>query len=310
MSLHLVNWTAQKILWNMTVEIEERCFLVGCARSGTTLLQSFLASHPHIASFPESHFFANFKPESRLANLLGFPDTRMWPNLRLFSETLEAQGYQVSLPKILWPRSRLPQAFIQCLDDLTAQMNGRIWVEKTPRHILYVDRIERFLPEARFIHIIRDARDVIASLYEVTHEAPEEWGSSGGRSLALCTAQWLRSVKQTLQYEELERHHIVFFDDLTHNTEACLKDICNFLKIEYDPEMISGRRGQVKNLVGAGEFWKAGVIDEEVRRDGVNKKFLRHFSSTEQDYIDEKVASVMATVRVRAEEALSARASR
>ena len=41
------------------IKIKDRIFIVGCPRSGTTLLQSLLAAHPQIHSFPETHFFPN-----------------------------------------------------------------------------------------------------------------------------------------------------------------------------------------------------------------------------------------------------------
>ena len=138
----------------------KRIFLVGAPRSGTTILQSLLAAHPEVISFPESKFFhyllydqfagkwpsrmeAFFKDEIKRPELLkDFDD----------SQTVET--------KANW--------FVGVLDGLAAEQNKSIWLEKTPEHIYFIDDIERFLPDAKFIHILRNGMDTIASMYEAT----------------------------------------------------------------------------------------------------------------------------------------------
>lgn len=87
--------------------IQARLFLVGCPRTGTTLIQSLLAAHSQIASFPESHL------------LLAGGGTR-------------------------WGQT--------------------IWLEKTPLHLLYIKQFEQFIPGVKFIHLLRNGADVVASL--------------------------------------------------------------------------------------------------------------------------------------------------
>lgn len=280
----------------MTDNIRGRYFLVGCARSGTTLLQSLVASHSSIASFPETHFFSNLESNSRWVRTLGFPGRGLKQNFRKFSESLDRQGYRAAMPAILWPKSKLPQAFVNCLDDLAAQMSSLIWLEKTPMHVFQIDLIKRHVPDAKFIHIIRNSRDVVASLYEVTRKAPEDWGSPGGRSIEKCVAQWNRSIIQSFIHEGMEDHHIVYFDDLTDNPAACLQGVCKFLEVEYEREMLTLRKQQVNSLLTEGEFWKTGIGENKIQRDTRNRKFYELFTSSEQSFIDERTAVNMEKV--------------
>ena len=144
---------------------------MGCPRSGTTILQSLLAAHPEVISFPESKFF-HYLLDDQLAGKLPsrmeafFKDEIKRPELlKNFddSQTVET--------KASW--------FVGVLDGLAAEQNKSIWLEKTPEHIYFIDDIERFLPDAKFIHILRNGMDTIASLYEATCSLNELWGLVG-----------------------------------------------------------------------------------------------------------------------------------
>ncbi|MEQ8960988.1 MAG: sulfotransferase [Coleofasciculus sp. C2-GNP5-27] len=83
--------------------LKERIFLVGCPRSGTTLLQSLLAAHPQIASFPESHFFRHLIPEFEpKRRLLGLSSRRGKPHFQRFMREIGHEEMQTYLPKFGW----------------------------------------------------------------------------------------------------------------------------------------------------------------------------------------------------------------
>lgn len=280
----------------MNDKIRSRSFVVGCARSGTTLLQSFLASHSEIVSFPESHFFANLKPTSTIASILGLPRRKMFSDIDAFRRALVANGFDVGITKVLWPRYRLAHLFVSCLDDLAAQAKCSVWLEKTPRHVFHVALIEKTIPDAKFIHIVRDARDVVSSLHQVTRQAPVAWGARAGRTVQDCVEQWVQSVNETLSYDGFERHHFVYFNDLTGNTRQCLQGICDFLDIEFEDKMMTDRGSQVEKLLTPGEFWKNKVGDAVVHHETRNSKFNEQFKPDEKAYINQATSSTMANM--------------
>ena len=130
-------------------------FVVACSRSGTTLLRAMLDSHPELAIPPESHF---------LAALLREPLT---PSEFLsFLETHERF--------IAWdlPIEDVRQAFlddgvsdkasaVRALYASYARRQGKPrWGDKTPGYVRRIRELSELLPEAKFIHLIRDGRDV------------------------------------------------------------------------------------------------------------------------------------------------------
>ncbi|HEY9661548.1 MAG TPA: sulfotransferase, partial [Allocoleopsis sp.] len=146
---------------------QTRIFLVGCPRSGTTLLQSLLAAHPEICSFPESHFFSTLVPNRKLLRQLDLCVRNIHPRLRQFFQSIGRDELVAQFPKRALFNHQYAHQFIQSLDQIAAEKDQRIWIEKTPGHLHYIDYIEKLNIDAKFIHIVRNGTDVIASFYEL-----------------------------------------------------------------------------------------------------------------------------------------------
>jgi hypothetical protein len=217
----------------------KRIFLVGAPRSGTTILQSLLAAHPEVISFPESKFFHYLLYDKFAENLPSrmeafFKDEIKRPEL--------LQGFddsQTVAAKVSW--------FVGILDGLAAEQNKTIWLEKTPEHIYFIEDIERFLPDAKFIHILRNSMDCIASMYEATRDFNELWG--GGWDLDRCIDRWKYAVLTSYKYLNKSNHILVKYEDLVDNKKLVLEDICNFLEIEYDAGMLINYKEIAASLV-------------------------------------------------------------
>ena len=197
-------------------------FLVACPRSGTTLLQCILAAHSSIASFPESHFFPRLLPRERWRRFLGIAN-------REINDYFAGYAQLIGDPQPPeWPatpqRRAVPyvRAFVRILDRLTRDQGKRYWLEKTPGHLLYVEQIRRLVPDARFIHILRNGRDVVASLYEVTRAYPEVWG--GERTIDECLDRWIGDVRTTSRYLGHGDHIVVRFEELVEDPSSPLKN--------------------------------------------------------------------------------------
>ena len=141
-------------------------FVVGAPRSGTTWLQRLLAAHPRVATGQESHLFSEF---------VG-PQLRAWRKHER-AAAVERGGVGPGC-------YHTEEEFLGILRDymrrllaplLEARGTAELFVEKTPGHALYVAEIHELLPEARFIHIIRDARDVVVSLLTAAGSWGQGW---------------------------------------------------------------------------------------------------------------------------------------
>ncbi|TAF55369.1 MAG: polysaccharide deacetylase [Oscillatoriales cyanobacterium] len=218
--------------------MKKRIFLVGSPRSGTTILQSLLAAHPEVISFPESKFFHYLLYDKFVAKLPSrmesfFKDEINRPEL--------LQGFDDSQSveaKVSW--------FVGVLDGLAAEQHKSIWLEKTPEHIYFIPDIERFLPDVKFIHILRNSMDCIASMHEATRDFNELWG--GGWDLARCIDGWKYAVLTSHKYLDKSNHILVKYEELVDNKKLVLEDICNFLGIEYDAGMLINYKEKAAKL--------------------------------------------------------------
>jgi sulfotransferase family protein len=140
-------------------------FVVGCPRSGTTLLYDMILSSGDFALFPaESHAFdivgkrfpdlASLKSRKRLLEF--FLQTKTFAVTGLARAAIE--------PKVLNGCLNIGDFLRIVMEEMRRKQGARRWVEKTPNHILYIGEIKRLIPDALIIHIIRDGRDTALSM--------------------------------------------------------------------------------------------------------------------------------------------------
>jgi hypothetical protein len=134
-------------------------FIIGSPRSGTTLLQVLLASHPQVASTVELTLFDQY-----LA-----PFVKAWEREKA---VMREYGFRRGLPAV-WDEAELEQFLRDFLERAYRGVLERFpectrLLDKNPVYSLHVHLIKRMLPTARFLHIIRDGRDVAASLKAAT----------------------------------------------------------------------------------------------------------------------------------------------
>lgn len=258
--------------------IDARLFLVGCPRSGTTLLQSLLAAHPRLASFPETHAFAHLLPRARPLRALRLSPPWGRPRLR---KTLAELGDDRPLRLAGWWAPAAARRVIAVLDAAALERGRSKWLEKTPRHLHYIEEIERWVPRSSFVHLVRDGAEVVASLVRVTREAPEVW--RGARSLETCLARWVGDVSLTARHAGRPGHVVVLYDELARDPERLLRYLCPRLGLDYDPAMLTGYARESVRLVRPGETWKLDVAGEIAPRSP--RRFGELFSPEEEERI-------------------------
>jgi hypothetical protein len=183
-------------------------FVVGHPRSGTTWVYDVLTAHPEVCGVLESWLFA------KGVGLLPLFDGRHWDAGRLEWER-EALGQAVGLGGLL---SR--EEMIGELRGLCARVLGhnlapehRFLVEKTPVHDQSMEAIAEVFPEARFIHVIRDGRDVAVSL-RAANGSWLAWGA--GNDMRAYGRAWVESIRHTRAAGERlgDRFFEVHYEDL------------------------------------------------------------------------------------------------
>lgn len=156
---------------------DDLLFIVGAPRSGTTWLQLLFAQHAAVATEGETHLFEHF---------VG-PALRNW-------DTLDEAPREMG-PGLVMEREKFVERQRQFAREVYARTAGpdtRLVVDKTPGHALWIDEILTVFPEARVLHLVRDPRDVAASMMA----ASRGWGASWAPGTAFEAAwMWCEHVR-------------------------------------------------------------------------------------------------------------------
>lgn len=274
-------------------EIRRRLFVVGCPRSGTTLLQSFLGAHPAIQAFPETAVFA------RLLIASPRPDRAASEASRVNAARERATAFFRSVGRRdlgEWlarldgdSATGFARAFVSALDALALDRGKIAWTEKTPRHLLVVPDIRNLVPEARFLVILREGEQNVASLYQAARDHPNVWWPQGRSDLDEAINRWNTFLNHAQALRGAIDVRIVRYERLVSETKATLEQICAFAELPYSPEMVERRSEAAREVVTAIEPWKAGVLGP-LRAD--DDKFERVFSAEQRAYIQARLQPI------------------
>lgn len=243
----------------------QRTFVVGCPRSGTTIVQAMLARHPQVFTLPETDFFPR---------LLGglecrFGDVGAKPRRRTLARRLGlARRYGrrefVALQRALlgesdvrapWMLDTCVSRFISTLDQL-AERAGRVgWIEKTPHHLLYLPEIEHYVPQARFVHVIRPGMDVLASIMDASLRYSNNSFNGG---LLLWATRWNQAVDIHRSCIGMRNHHFVFLEDLVRKPVEEWHRLCDFLQLRPDAELDQACHQHIADPTA--EPWKQAAL--------------------------------------------------
>ena len=203
-------------------------FIVGTGRCGTTLLRLMLDAHPDLAIPPETHFIPDVvrrctgASDPRSAFLAALQENPTWPDFGLDVRDLREAIADLAPFDIGNALRRFYQLYAECRGKTR-------WGDKTPGYAAAMRLVHEHLPEARFIHLIRDGRDVALSYHDV-------W--FGPASVPEAAAWWLTRIEVARveaaslpagQYLEVR------YEDLVQRPETVLQEICGFLQLRWDP---------------------------------------------------------------------------
>ncbi len=214
-------------------------FVLGCGRSGTKFLYHTLLS---------AGGFAVYHAESNAFNLLGlrFGNLARRRNRRLLldeyytSKLFHRTGLE---PKDIDERvmedCRNAGDFLRIVMEAIARKQGvERWAESTPLHMLYLPLIKKVIPEALVIHIIRDGRDVTASLDRIGWIRPLPWNRARAFLVPAIFWRWIvskgRRYGRALGADYMEVH----YEELVQNPRDTLARIGKFIAHDLDYDRI------------------------------------------------------------------------
>jgi len=209
-------------------------FIVGRGRSGTTLVRAMLTSHPNLAIPAETHFIVPLSLDPRINSGGGLDVSALCE--RLFRQPgFDHLGLDpADVRTALTERSvRTFSDAMRSLFALYARSQGKSrYGDKTPIHVLHINRLAELFPEARFIHVIRDGRDVSLSYLDVDFGAKDLWEGA---------IYWRRFVNEGRRAGQMlgpDRYMEVRYEDVTADPRGQLDRLCDFAGLDFRPGML------------------------------------------------------------------------
>ena len=245
-------------------------FVVGVNRSGTTLLRMMLDAHPELTIPPETHFVPELiaaaeskdpAPETLLATITG---QREWGDFGLDEDEL-LERFRAIEPLNAGDALR---AFYSAYAKRAGKPR---WGEKTPIYVKSMRKIERALPEARFVHVIRDGRDVALSIRDrAVKEHP----------IDRIAERWVRRITRAReQARHLAHYEEIRYENLILDTRPTLERVCGIFELPWDDALLDYHERSADRL----EEMKRELPDDGKRTTlSVERRMATHARTTEE----------------------------
>jgi hypothetical protein len=210
-------------------------FIVGCGRSGSTMLGAMVGAHPQIVCIPEAQFIIDLMPKGDsdsevdpvavIDRIVKHWRFRVWE----FDLGCRRPAHGAIEPTYRETIEWLVRRYAESVD----RPGARIWVDQAPGHAEHIWKLLQHFADAKFIHIVRDGRAVAASIM------PLDWGPNEIYSAA-------RKWQERVGYGYIaaaalgpERVLHVRYEDVVERTESTMQRVANFLGVDFVSEMLS-----------------------------------------------------------------------
>ena len=226
----------------MTDSTDERpIFVVGCDRSGTTLLRLMLTCHPAICIPPESTFLLKLKPRWAKRGFRSAVDVDHVCE-ELFSCDEKFLEWNVDRSELT---SRLNQMlpfsfsqFVAAVYDAYLQAEDGtaiFWGDKNPSYVRHVGELTDLFPHGRFVHVVRDGRAVYNSFLSSNRKMPNPVFPEDP---FVAAHYWMSALQATAPFRSESNFYELRYEDLVSDPETELASVCEFLCLDFDPKMI------------------------------------------------------------------------
>jgi omega-hydroxy-beta-dihydromenaquinone-9 sulfotransferase len=242
---------------DFTANITSAVFITGNSRTGTSMVSKILGNNELIYGFKELHFFEQlWYPEKNAGRLTKEQAVKLFAELI----SLQRQGFYANrTPEKFYEEARnyfqssgyetitAPLVFMNYLLYESKLHKKQIPCEQTPRNLFFIDEILSFYPNAKIVCMMRDPRDVLLSQkykwklrflgYKrmPMKEMVRSWFNYHPITISKL---WNSSAKQVATSIAKKNVHLLKFEELLENPEQKLKELCNFLNVEFQQSML------------------------------------------------------------------------
>ena len=222
-------------------------FIVGCPRSGTTLLRRIVSAHPQIVITPEAHWIPLWFEQRRGLTPDGLITLELVSELVAHNKfALFGLGREALLSLVGSGQSTSYASFVTGIFDLYGKARGKKAVgNKTPDSVRRMGTLHALWPEARFVHLIRDGRDVALSLMNwasVRNKKPGTFPTWKDDPASTAALWWELNVRRGREAGEAlgpELYHEVRYESLVAHPAQTSATLCEFLGLPYDEAMLN-----------------------------------------------------------------------
>lgn len=225
--------------------------MLGCQRSGKTLLGAILNKHPDLFILFETTIFSDLYRKWLYRQRI-YNDSPEELFVALISNTWHNKKSGISFQDIVdcarkgtpdW--SRMLDSYMRFL-AARAKPGALRWGDKTPSHLANITEIQKQYPDAQFIYIYRDPRDVIASLSETSYpQAANDYLIN-----AEVVRQYLFIYREEKRKARREAILEIQYENLVRNPKEVVKNICDFLDVGYKPELLEEASPDIRRMIG------------------------------------------------------------
>ena len=246
-------------------------FIVGLPRTGTKLLENVLRNCPHInyESAGETHYvghlitpghknqikkIGDMSEDENVHNLVdyfytGTPNKGFWKHLKRDHSDKINVDRQKFLQELLASDRTEKGIYEVILRIHTTVTDKTILGDKTNSNLYHVAALVEWFPQAKIIHCLRDPRAILASQLNKS-KMPEFLPISPDHPLykfemvLYTTITWLYAIRLHRQYKKCypQNYHLIRFEDLVSEPGKSVRELCDFLDIEFDPKMLEPKQ--------------------------------------------------------------------
>jgi len=218
-------------------------FIGGCGRSGTTLLRIVLGVHSQFYAGPELNIHTNL-----IHNLEDkYPYVPKKAYLLYDKKKIKqlSEEFDISQSDIRHIRNSTSclAGFINLFMNRVAKTHDKPrWIEKTPKNVTILPFLFEYFPKARFIHVIRDGRDVACSLRhhpKYKRVNGEKVRTHKNRLIRNCTDRWINDVSAGLEYRDDPRYYEVRYEHFVRAPKDTLSNLLDFLEVSFEEKLLS-----------------------------------------------------------------------
>ncbi len=272
--------------------LKKYIFIVGNSRSGTTMLSQILGKNDQVFTFNELHFFEQLVDSKKLFSTINSKNSKVllarlldiqrrgYLHQRNYVQYLEEANSVID--DVYMKGFRYIDIYQLFLGYETLRNDSEISCEQTPRNLLFIDEILQVFPHAKIINMVRDPRAVLNSqknkwklkflgLKKIPlKESFRAWINYHPVTISKL---WSSSIKSGLNYRNTDQVLTLRFEDLLEKPFLEVKNLCDFIGIEYSENMLSisywgsSREETIENKRGiqknAKIGWLSGNITEE-----------------------------------------------